>query len=144
MWILNILPDWLFYGMFFIGVIGFAVTYLLKWIPIPAIYIYKTPIQLVSIALVALGTFMSGAVWNQNAWLEKVHKLEKQVAEAEAKAEKTNTEVVVKYITKTQVIKEKGDDIVKYIDREVVKIDEQCKLTTEAVKAHNDSAKERK
>lgn len=144
MWILNILPDWLFYAMFFIGAIGFAITYLLKWIPIPAIYIYKTPIQLVSIALVALGTFMSGAVWNQNSWLEKVHKLEKQVAEAEARAEKASAEVVVKYITKTQVIKEKGDEVVKYIDREVVKIDEQCKLSVEAVKAHNSSAKERK
>ena len=144
MWIINVLPDWLFYGMFFIGVIGFSITYMLKWIPIAAIYIYKTPIQLVSIALVALGTFMSGAVWNQNAWLSKVHQLEKEVAEAEAKAQKVNTEVVVKYVTKTQVIKEKGDDVVKYIDREVIKIDEQCKLSSEAVKAHNDSAKERK
>jgi hypothetical protein len=144
MWILNILPDWLFYAIFFIGVIGFAVTYLLKWIPIPAIYMYKTPIQIVSTALIALGTFMSGAVWNQNAWLEKVHKLEKQVAEAEAKSEKVNTEVVVKYVTKTQVIKEKGEDVVKYIDREVVKIDEQCRLSQEAVKAHNDAVKERK
>lgn len=144
MWILNILPDWLFYGMFFIGLIGVSITYMLKWIPIPAIYIYKTPIQLVSIGLITLGTFMSGAVWNQNAWLEKVHALEKKVAEAEAKSEKVNTEVVVKYVTKTQVIKEKGDDVVKYIDREIVKIDEQCKLPTEAIKAHNDAAKERK
>jgi hypothetical protein len=144
MWILNFLPDWLFYGIFFLGVIGFAVTYLLKWIPVPAIYMYKTPIQIVSMALIALGTFMSGAVLNQNAWLEKIHNLEKQVAEAEAKSEKVNTEVVVKYVTKTQVIKEKGEDVVKYIDREVVKIDEQCKLSTEAVKAHNDAVKERK
>ena len=144
MWILNILPDWLFYAMFFVGVIGFAITYLLKWIPIPTIYVYKTPIQLVSIALVALGTFMSGAVWNQKTCLEKVHKLEKQVAEAEAKAERASAEVVVKYITKTQVVKEKGDEVITYIDREVVKIDEHCKLTAEAVKAHNDSAKERK
>ena len=144
MWILNILPDWLFYGIFFIGLIGISATYLLKFIPIPAVYIYKTPIQLVSIGFIVVGTFMSGAVWNQNAWLEKVHALEKKVAEAEAKSEKVNTETVVKYVTKTQVIKEKGDDIVKYIDREVVKIDEQCKLPTEAVKAHNDAAKERK
>ena len=144
MWILYMLPDWVFYIIFFVGVVGFAVTYLLKWIPIPSVYMYKTPIQIVSTALIALGTFMSGAVWNQNAWLEKVHKLEKQVAEAQAKSEKVNTEVVVKYVTKTQVIKEKGEDVIKYIDREVVKIDEQCKLSQEAVKAHNDSAKERK
>lgn len=144
MWILNFLPDWIFYGIFFIGVIGFTVTYLLKWIPLPAIYIYKTPIQLVSIALVALGTFMSGAVWNQKAWIEKVDELEKKVAEAETRAENASKEVVVKYVTKTQVIKQKGDEVIKYIDREVTKIDDSCKLSQEAVKVHNDSAKERK
>lgn len=144
MWIINLLPDWLFYVIFFIGVIGYAITYMLKWIPIPAIYIYKTPIQLVSIALVALGTFSSGAVWNNNSWKEKVAKLEKEVAEAKAQSEKVNKEVVVKYVTKTQVVKEKGEEIVKYIDREVVKIDETCRLNQEAIKAHNAAAKDRK
>lgn len=144
MWILNILPDWLFYGIFFIGVIGFSITYLLKWVPIPAIYIYKTPIQLVSIALVALGTFMSGAVWNQNAWKAKVVELEKQVLEAKAEAEKINKQVVVKYITKKEIVKEKGEEVIKYVDREVVKIDERCTLSEEAIKAHNKAAKERK
>lgn len=144
MWILTILPDWIFYGIFFIGVIGFAITYLLKWIPISAIYIYKTPIQIVSIALVALGTFMSGATWNNSAWLEKVNKLEKEVAEAKAQAEKVSSEVVIKYVTKTQVVKEKGEEVVKYIDREVVKIDESCKLSKEAIKAHNEAVKDRK
>ena len=144
MWILSLLSDWVFYGIFLVGVIGFSVTYLLRWIPIPSIYIYKTPIQLVSIALVALGTFMSGATWNNSAWLEKVNNLEKEVAEAKAQAEKVNTEVVVKYITKTQVVKEKGEEVVKYIDREVVKIDESCKLSHEAVNAHNQAVKDRK
>ena len=144
MWILNFLPDWLFPLTFFIGVIGLASTYLIRWIPIPAIYIYKTPIQLVSIGLITLGTFMSGAVWNQNAWKEKVDKLEKDVIEAKAQSEKVNTEVVVKYVTKTQVVKEKGDEVIKYIDREVVKIDEQCRLNQEAIKAHNEAAKDRK
>lgn len=144
MWIVSLLPDWIFYLIFFIGVIGYAITYMLKWIPISAIYVYKTPIQIVSIALVALGTFMSGATWNNSAWLEKVNKLEKEVAEAKAASEKVNTEVVVKYITKTQVVKEKGEEIVKYIDREVIKIDESCKLSQEAIKAHNESVKDRK
>lgn len=144
MWIINLLPDWIFHAIFFIGVIGYAITYMLKWIPISAIYIYKTPIQLVSIALVALGTFLSGAVWNNNSWKEKVTQLEKEVAEAKAQSEKVNAEVVVKYITKVQTVKEKGDEVIKYIDREVVKIDERCTLSQEAVKAHNEAAKEKK
>ena len=144
MWILNFLPDWLFPLAVIAGIVGLASTYLIKWIPIPAIYVYKTPIQLVSIGLITLGTFMSGAVWNQNAWKEKIAELEKQVAEAKAESEKINSEVVIKYVTKTQVVKEKGDEVVKYIDREVVKIDEQCRLNKEAIKAHNEAAKDRK
>lgn len=144
MWILTILPNWIFYGIFFTGVIGYAITYMLRWIPISAIYVYKTPIQIVSIALVALGTFMSGATWNNSAWLEKVNKLEKEVAEAKAQSAIVDKEIVVKYVTKTQVVKEKGEEVIRYIDREVVKIDERCSLSEEAIKAHNNAVKDRK
>jgi hypothetical protein len=143
MWILNFLPDWLFHAIFLIGVLGLAITYLIKLVPIPMVYVYKTPIQLVSIALIIFGTFMSGAVFNQNSWLEKVAKLEKDVEEAKLKAEKVNTETITQYVTKTKIIREKGDEVIKYIDREVIKIDERCTVTPEAVKAHNEAAKDR-
>lgn len=106
-------------------------------------YMYKTPIQLTSIALIIFSTFMSGAVFNQNSWLEKVAKLEKDVEEAKAKSEKVNTETITKYVTKTKIVHDKGEEVVKFIDREVIKIDEQCTLSSEAVKAHNEAAKDR-
>ena len=56
MWLLNWLPDWLFYAIGLIGVIGLVSTSLLRFIPIPAIYMYKTPIQLVSVVLIAFAT----------------------------------------------------------------------------------------
>ena len=55
MWILEWLPNWIFYAILLLGVIGFAVTYLLKFIPIPAIYVYKTPIQIVSVVFMVIG-----------------------------------------------------------------------------------------
>jgi hypothetical protein len=144
MWILQFLPDWIFNVILAIGVLGLGVTYFLKFIPIPMIYMYKTPIQLASVVLIVIATFMSGVVYNQNIWLERVAELEKQVEVGKAKSEKVNVEVVTKYVTKTQVIKEKGDEVVKYVDREVIKIDERCTLSEEAIKAHNQAAKERK
>ena len=87
---------------------------------------------------------MNGAVYNENAWREKVAELEKKVEEGKLQSEKVNTQIVTKYLTKTQVIKEKGEDVIKYVDREVVKIDERCVLPSEAVKAHNQAAMERK
>lgn len=141
MWVLNFLPDWLFYALFFIGLIGLAVTYLLKFIPVPAVFIYKTPIQLISIALLAIGTFMSGAISNENAWKERVAELEKEYAESKVKSEKINTEVVTQYITKREVIKQRGEDQIRYIDREIVKYNEICKLPKEVVDLHNQAAR---
>lgn len=141
MWILNFLPDWLFYALFFIGLIGLAVTYLLKFIPVPAVFIYKTPIQLISIALLAIGTFMSGAISNENAWKERVAELEKEYAESKVKSEKISTEVVTQYITKREVIKQRGEDQIRYIDREIVKYNEICKLPKEVVDLHNQAAR---
>lgn len=140
MWILKWLPDWIFYGILLTGLVGFFVTYLLKFIPIPAIYMYKTPIQMVSLVLIVIGVFMAGAIHNEEAWLARVREMEAKVAEAQVKSAEENIKIVEKVVTKTQVIKEKANEVVKYVDREVVKYDSRCEIPKEFVKAHNDAA----
>lgn len=146
MWILQWLPDWIFYALFFIGVIGFLVTYLLKFIPFPALYVYRTPIQIISLLLVVLGVYMSGAISNEHAWKQRVKDLEVKLAAAEAEAAKENVKIVEKVVTKQKVVKEKGEEIIKYIDREIVKYDTkfmpggQCEIPKEFIKALNDAA----
>ena len=81
MWILKWLPDWIFYVILLAGVVGYIATYLLRFIPIPMVYMYKTPIQLGSIALIVLGTFMTGAIYDNNAWLERVREMEEKRSE---------------------------------------------------------------
>jgi len=141
MWILKFLPDWIFYVIFLIGVVGIAATFFLKLIPIPALFVYRIPIQIVSILLVAFGTFMSGAVWNEDAWKARVAELQKEVAEAEAKSGKVTVETITKYVDRTKVIKEKGEEIIKHVDREVIKYNDTCKLTNDVVKIHNNATK---
>lgn len=132
--------------MFFLGLIGFAVTYLLKFIPIGVIYVYKVPIQLASVALIVIGVYMSGAISNEEAWQARVTELKQKVAEAEAKSSGENVKIVEKIVTKTQVVKVKGDTIVKYIDKEIVKYDQkfapggQCEIPKEFYKALNDAS----
>ena len=141
MWILQFLPDWIFYGILGLGLIGYTLTYFLRFIPIPTVYMYKTPIQLVSLAFVAFGVYMSGAISNENAWKERVAKLEKEYAESQVKSEKVNSEVITKYITKREVIRERGEDQIRYIDREITKYNEICKLPKEVIMVHNEAAK---
>ena len=140
MWLIKFLPDWIFYGLLFVGLIGLFISYFLKLLPIPALYLYKTPIQVASIAAIVIGTFMSGAIFNEHAWLQKVRELEAQLKEKEIESVKENVKIDTKVITKTQVIKERGQDIVKYIDREVVKYDNTCVIPKEFIEAHNRSA----
>jgi hypothetical protein len=140
MWILQWLPFWIFYAILFVGIIGFSTTYLLRFIPIPAVYMYKTPIQLVSIVFIVIGVYMAGSIANEEAWLAKVKELEVKVAQAEAKSQQVNVKVVEKVVTKTQVVRERGNDIVRYVDREVVKYDSKCEVPKEAVSAINQAA----
>ena len=140
MWILKWLPFWIFYAAFFVGLLGFIATYLLRFVPIPALFMYKTPIQIVSAILMVVGVYMAGAISNEEAWLAKVKELEVKVAEAEAKSQQVNVQVVEKVVTKTQVVRERGKDIVQYVDREVVKYDSKCEIPKEAVTAVNQAA----
>ena len=146
MWILKWLPFWIFYALLGIGLLGLAVTYLLKYVPLPVLYIYKTPIQIVSIVLIVLGTYMSGAISNEEAWIARVKELEAKVEAAKVESANENTKIETKVVTKTQIIKERGNEIIKYIDKEIVKYDTkflpggECEIPKEFISLHNKSA----
>jgi hypothetical protein len=133
MWILKFLPDWIFYGIMMAGAIGLLIG---RFIP----PMYKTAVQAGSLVAFVFGTFMTGAIYDNNAWVERVDEMKAKVAEAEAKGKEETVRVETKVVTKTQVIKEKAQVVKQYIDREITKYDNQCVIPKEFVKAHNDAA----
>ena len=139
MWLLNWLPNWIFYAIGLVGLIGLFSTYLLRFIPIPAIYMYKTPIQLVSIVLIGFATYMSGGIANEAKWNARVKEVEAKVAAAEVESAKQNVKIIEKVVKKTEYITKKGNDVIQYVDREIVKYDSSCVIPKEFVKAHNDA-----
>jgi hypothetical protein len=144
MWLLQWLPNWIFYAVLLVGVFGFVMSYFLRFIPF--LYMYKTPIQIGSIVAIVIGTFMSGAIYDNDAWEARVKEMEAKVAAAEAQSKEENVKIVEKVVTKTQVIKTRGQDIVKYVDKEVVKYDTkflpggECEIPKEFIKAINDAS----
>jgi len=144
MWILQWLPDWIFYGIFFAGLLGLIATYIMKFIPF--VYLYRTPIQAVSILAIAIGTYMSGAISNEEAWQARVKEMEAKVAAAEVQSVKENIKIVEKVVIKTQIVRTRGQDIIQYVDREIVKYDTKfapggvCEIPKEFIKALNDAA----
>ena len=140
MWILSWLPNWIFYGMVLIGVIGFAATYLFKYIPVPFIYMYRKPIQIGSMLAVIFGTFMSGAIYDNEAWEARVKEMEAKVAKAEQQSKEANTVIENKVEKAKEKIVQKQVVVKQYIDREIVKYDNTCVIPKEFVEVHNKAA----
>lgn len=148
MWILQWLPNWIFYVVLLSGLLGLLATYVMKFIPF--VYMYRTPIQAVAIIAIVIGTYMSGAISNEEAWQARVTEMEAKVAAAEAQAAKENVKIVEKIVKKTEIVRIQGQQVTQFIDREVIKYDEkfrpggQCELPKEFIKALNDAAEQPK
>jgi len=144
MWILSWLPNWIFYGVFFAGLLGLLATYVMKFIPF--VYVYRTPIQAVSVLAIVIGTYMSGEISNEEAWQARVREMEAKVAAAQIESGKENIKIVEKVVKKTEYITRRGQDIIQYVDKEVIKYDTKflpggiCEIPKEFIKAHNDAA----
>jgi hypothetical protein len=139
MWIINWLPEFIVHLIFLAGIIGTIAGFVLGFIPF--ISKYKLPIQIISLLLLSLGVYLEGGLAEKAKWELRVKEMEAKVAEAEAKSAVVNTQIVEKVVTQKQIVKEKGDKIVQYIDREIKVFDNTCTVPELAIKAHNMAAK---
>jgi hypothetical protein len=145
MWIFEWLPDAVTHIIFLVGAVGIFAGFVLTFIPF--IKQYKIAIQIASIFIFALGVYLEGGLADNKEWTAKVKELESKLAVAEERSKTENVKIEEKIITKTQVIKQKGKDIIQYIDRElvknneVVKYVEHCPVPAAVIDAHNQAAK---
>ena len=148
MWILHFLPDavilWTCNIVLLAGILLTATAFFIQRIPI--INQYRTPAQVLGIALLVMGVYWRGGYAIEQEWRERVAEVEARVAAAEAKSAEENVKIVTKVVTKTQVIRTRGETITKYIDREIIQYDTkfapggQCEIPKEFIKAINDAA----
>jgi gas vesicle protein len=160
-WMFSLLPDaflnWFYWAIIVAGITGVLAGWLGKWIPFYGNYVKI--LQPVGIILLVLGVWLRGGYDTEMAWRAKVAEAEARVAAAEQKSQETNTIIEEKVVEKTKVIKEKGNTIVKYIDRyndreviktvegpervrieEVIKYIEKCPVPKEIIDLHNQAA----
>lgn len=138
MWLLKLLPNWIFYCIFFAGILGLGATYVMKFIPF--VFMYRQTIQLVSVGAIIIGTFMSGAIYDNNAWEERVKEMQERVAIAEQQSKEANEAIDAKVEEETAKIKEKQVVIKEYIRTEIVKHDSSCVIPKEFVDVLNKAA----
>jgi len=144
MWILSFLPDWIFHAIVIVGFLAVILGTFLKSIPI--INKYALLLKIAGYFVLALGIFLEGGIHTEKIWQARVKEVEAKLAIAEQQSKEENVKIVNKVVTKTQIIRTRGNDIVKYVDREIVKYDTkfapggQCEIPKEFIKAINDAA----
>ena len=84
MWLLSLLPDWIFYLLLVVGVLAIIAGEFLKTIPF--ISEHGQIIRVAGIALTVIGIWFHGNIAANNRWEAKVAELELKVAKAEKEA----------------------------------------------------------
>ena len=67
-------------------------------------------------------------------------KLQVKLVQARAESGEKNTQIETKYLTKTKIVHEKGDDIIRVIQQNATQMDTECKITPETIAIHNNAA----
>jgi len=144
MWLMNFLPNWMFHAVLIVGVLGLISSFVLNFIP--SFKLYHLPIQVISVLLIAVGVWFEGAMSNQAEWEARVAEMQAKVAEAEAKSQETNVKIITKTVKQLELVRTRGDDIINYVDREVVKdkevikFVENCPIPQIIINTHNAAA----
>lgn len=148
MWLITFLPDAMValvvYTIIAVGAGLITASVLTRWIP--GISGYQTPLQVFGAVILMFGVYLQGGRSNEAEWQERVQQLELKLAQAQVDSSNKNVEVQTQVVTKTRVLREKGNDIIQYIDREIVKNQEvvryieQCPVPKEIIDAHNAAA----
>jgi hypothetical protein len=148
MWILHFLPDavilWFCNILLLIGVALTVAGFFAHRIPL--VWQYQLPFKVLGVALLALGVYFRGGYAVEEAWRERVAEVEAKLKVAEEQSAKENVKIVERVVKKTEYITRRGQDVIQYVDREIVKYDTkfapggQCEIPREFIVAHNRAA----
>jgi hypothetical protein len=152
--LLHLLPDAILHyvvnGLLILGIVMtalsfFALNFILRIFP--PLSKYHLFIQILSVIILATGLYAKGGYSTEIIWREEVKRLEKELEVAKNKAKDKIIEIEEKIIFKDRIIREKGENLITYIDKEIIKKEEIvkyieiCPVPNELIELHNQAAK---
>ena len=124
-----------------IAITGAVVYYLSGFIlAFPQFKPYGILVKVVGILALVGGVFMTGGAGVTAIWQQQLKEANERIAIAEGKSKEVNVKIVEKIVKQLEVVHQKGDEVIKYVDREVTKYDNTCPVPDVVVKAHNAAA----
>lgn len=153
-WMLGWLPDWFWQATLGLAVAVIIAAKFLRFVPL--VSSYRIPLNIGGIVLAIVSVWFLGGAANEEKWQRRVKELEEKIRVAEEQSRQANTEIQEKIVYKDRVIKEKGQEVIKYVDRwntkevlkevegpervrleKVIQYIENCPVPTELLQDHN-------
>ena len=142
MWILHFLPDsfilWFCNILLLVGIVATVVGFFAH--RIPGIWPYQLAFKIGGILLLVLGVYFRGGVAVETEWRERVAEVEARLAQAEAASAVANQTIESKTQQRVTQIRQRMTYIKQYVDREVVRYNDQCVIPEAFINAHNQAA----
>ena len=142
MWILHFLPDsfilWFCNCLLFAGIVLTIAGFFAHRIPL--IGQYQLPFKIGGIALLILGVYFRGGLAVETEWRERVAAVEAKLAVAEKASAEANSQIDTRVQKQVTSIRQRMTYVRQYVDREVVRYNDQCVIPEPFIKAHNAAA----
>jgi hypothetical protein len=142
MWILHFLPDSFIVWFCNILLLTGIVATIAGWVAhrVPTLWPYQLGFKLGGIALLVLGVYFRGGLAVETEWRERVAEVEARLAVAEAASAEANKTIETKTQQRVTQIRQRMTYVRQYVDREVVKYNDQCVIPQPFIDAHNRAA----
>lgn len=138
MWLLSIFPNFLPHVILIGGILLFIAANFASLVP--GFIQYKQLAKIIAGILIVLGIYLEGGLAYKKKIDLEVADLRVELAKAQALSNSKNIEIVTQVLTKTKVIREKGNDVIRYIETNKERIDNACEIPQDVIDAHNDAA----
>ena len=142
MWILYFLPDsfilWFCNILLLTGIVATVAGFFANRIPF--VSQYQLAFKIGGIALLVLGVYFRGGLAVEAEWRERVAAVEARLAEAEKASANANQQIETRTQQQVTKIRQRMTYVRQYVDREVVRYNDQCSIPQPFVDAHNRAA----
>jgi len=116
MFILNFIPVYTWIGLAVLSATVYIASNFLRFIPIPLLKLYKLPIQIGSLAIFVISIFITGVVFNENSWQEKLRVEQERYNLAIKEQELLNAKLGEETAAKMAVIKDSATQLKRQSD----------------------------
>ena len=130
MWMLNFIPDWVFHLLLFVGFGGIIAASVFR-----SVFLYP-----IAALILCSSIFMEGLIFGQKDMREQIVIMEAKLQQYQQESADLNIKLAEKYNNKVIKIKEKTNEVVKYVDKYVTVYDNSCSVPNAFVVLHDSAA----